>query len=135
MDASAPQTGLSPTVEPATRLDGSAASIPSAQRDAMDRLLAPMMDAARNMTGPEIARAMQGFYATKEDNCPWYAFALRWAMPPLLAFIGSEKEGYQEAFIASGIAAGTDETAQPVRPGGQEPGPQGDAPNLPGASS
>lgn len=36
-------------------------------------------------------------------------------------------KGWKAKLIASGIEAGTDETAQPVRPEGREPGPKGDS--------
>ena len=74
-------------------------SIPREQYDAMRRICNPMLEAAHAMTGEEIALAMKGFHATTDSNCPWYVFALRWAMPPLLATVGSNKEGYEEAFI------------------------------------
>lgn len=71
------------------------------QRTAMMRLLGPMMETAESMTVDEIVLAMQGFYATTEENCPWYVWALKWQMPPMLAIVGSQKEGYEQAWRKS----------------------------------
>ena len=96
--------------EPQSRL-GPTDGIPSADYKAMRRICDPMIEAAYAMSGEEIAAAMRGFYATSESNCPWYSFALRHAMPPLLATIGHGKDDYEAAWRASGIEAATaDET-------------------------
>lgn len=72
--------------------------MPPADYQAMRKICDPMINAASKMTGEEIAAAMRGFRATSETNCPWYAFALRHALPPLLATIGHNRPGYAEAF-------------------------------------
>ena len=88
--------------------------IPLAEYEAMRRICDPMMDAIGSMSAEEIVLAMKGFYAAREDNCPWYAFALRHVAPPLLATVGSGLDGYEKAYL-SGRGPVIDELVRKVR--------------------
>lgn len=59
--------------------------IPKKEYEAMRRLCDPLMEVANAMSGEELALAMKGFYATSETNCPWFAYALKHIVPPILA--------------------------------------------------
>lgn len=67
--------------------------------EAMKKVYQPLIDAINGLTVDEIVLAMEGFHATTEDNCPWYAYALNHTLPPMLAIIGYQKDGYHDAWF------------------------------------
>lgn len=107
------------------------ASIPNADYAAMRSVIDPMIEAAHALPVEKLVAAMRGLYATSQSNCPWYAYGLRHALPPILATIGQDKDGYEEAWLsASAIEARSDTTPQSGAAEGESAIPQGDAQNT-----
>lgn len=106
--------GLSPTVEPASSLDGFATSIPDAVR-------LPDITEMRDEFTVLIGAQKLFWRAVQRSNRCVAARCADYQSPNCICM------ATYRHLSAQGIAAGTDETPQAAQPEGQEPGPQ-DAP-------